>query len=51
MSLPTASGGMVLGPTVFVSAWAVWEVLALAGKAGHSSPSVRVLGENYMESG
>ena len=40
-----------LGAAVLVSAWAVWEVLSVSGKAGHSSPSVRKLGENSRTSG
>ena len=46
LTLPTASGVAVLGAAVSVSAWATWVVSVLSGKAGHSSLSVRTLGDN-----
>ena len=34
-----------------VITWAAWEVLAVAGKVGHSSLTVSKLGENSRKSG
>ena len=47
----TASCVVVSGVAVSMSAWYVWAFLALAGKAGHSYPSVRTLGDNSGTSG
>ena len=44
--LQTAADVAESGATVLVSAGAVWVVLLRAGKAGHSGPLVRTLGEN-----
>ena len=41
----------VSGAAVSVSALAVWEVLARAGRAGHSHPPVEMLGEKSGTSG
>ena len=46
-----ASVVAMLEAAVSVRTWAVWEILALAGKVGHSSPYVRALGQNSGKSG
>ena len=51
LPLPTAAGVAVLGAVVSVSAWDAWVVSAQVGKAGHSTPLVRTLGENNGVSG
>ena len=51
LPLLTASGVVVLGAAVLVSAWVAWSVSALAGKAGHYSPFVRTIGENSEKYG
>ena len=44
--LLTAAGVTVSEAEISVSAWSAWAVLALAGKSGHSSPSMRNFCDN-----
>ena len=41
----------VSGEAVSVNPWSAWAVSALSSKAGHSSLSVKKLGDNYGKSG
>ena len=49
--LLTAAGVLGSGAAVLVSAGSAWAVSARAGKAGHSDPLVRTLGEKDGVSG
>ena len=51
LPLRMASGVVVLGEVVSVSAWAAWEAPELAGKVGHLVPLVRTECVNANVSG